>query len=209
MLIVGLPMVLFGLAGLFTGLMVLVLDAMEGRPVRIRSIFRPLRHPVRFIFLNGISLFALLVSLVPAVLLVVVILPLAALPASTAASVKGLHDLAAQFVSTDVLAWFPAFQPAENWGLILPLTFLVAALMTEACVLMLRSIYVPLIAAHRQIPLVDAYVESRNTVAQYGYARHLALIILMLATLSLLDWIIDSGSLYQISVILFSLWVSD
>ena len=94
------------------------------------------------------------------------------------------------------------FQPAENWGLILPLTFLVAALMTEACVLMLRSIYVPLIAAHRQIPLVDAYVESRNSVARYGYARHLALIILMLATLSLLDWIIASWSLYQISVIL-------
>ena len=202
MLIVGLPLVLFALVGLFTGLMVLVLDAMEGRPVRIRAIFRPLRHPVRFIFLNGLSLLAVTLFLTLAALLVVVILPPEVLLSPIASSVRSLHDLVSQFVSKDLLAWLPAYQTTENWSIILPLAFLVAALGTEAFVLVLRSIYVPLIAAHRKNPLIDAYVESRNTVTRYGYARHLALILMMLVTLSLLDFVIDSDSLYQISVVM-------
>lgn len=173
------PMTPFLLLASITGLVLLTLDAMDGQRVRIRSVFRPLRHPVRFTFLYSISLIALALWLMAGMLLFAGILPSDVLPDTLSKQADGVRRIVSRLVSEDVIGWLPAYGKApHNWGVILPAVALIAFLAIETGILWLRCFYLPIIAADKHTPLIDAYVESRNTVLRIGYARHIVLILL-------------------------------
>lgn len=172
------------IAGSLAGLSVVVLDAMEGRNIRIRSVFRPFRHPVRFVVLStclsvGVALWCVLILMV---------IPPGVLPRLLA----------------EVTSDLPAFQiTADNWGLTLPATFLILVLVIELTVLALRSYYVPVIVAHLGTPIVDAYIESRNTVRLHGYLKHAGLLSISVLIVVLPILILPAFPEGAVSVILF------
>ena len=182
-----------------------MLDAIAGDPVRIRDVIRPLRNPVRFVFLNSFLLFGVILWLGALFVFGVGILPASILPEPISSNAESIRQLVALRVSEDVLNWLPAYQSSpQNWAVI-SITFLIVVVQIGVMILGLRCFYLPLIAARKRIPLIDAYVESRNAVSRYGYAKHLGLILIVIAIISIPDLFGESVPLLIVSIMIIPL----
>jgi serine phosphatase RsbU (regulator of sigma subunit) len=167
------------IAATITGLTLMLLDAIESSPVRIRTVLRPFRHPVRFLVLSTASVVGYGLWFTILFFLFVAILPSSALPPPIVPEIELARSGIAKVLSPAVTKWLPAFQEAPHqWSVITPIVFLISVIEIEAGILALRCFYLPLIVIKRNIPIIDAYVESRNTVKRYGYIRHLLLLTL-------------------------------
>ena len=166
------------IVGTLTGLAMLSLDALEGNRVRIRAAFRPLRHPVRFVALSTGLCVGTVVWWAIVVLVGMATVPVDQLPEGASTLFQGIRDAIRGLVSDATTTPLPDFQPGpDNWGAVFPFVFLLLVILWEGVVLFLRSFYVPIIVSHLGISVVDAYVESRNTVIRHGYLRHAILLV--------------------------------
>jgi len=125
--------IVLGLTGLYvatlTGLTLLILDAIEGRQVRLRSVFRPFRHPIRFIFLSSFSVVGLALWLAALVIVIVGVVPTTVFPAYVNAELDVIRNLFAKLLSAEVVAWLPAYQaPPHNWRVIAPILVLIGVI---------------------------------------------------------------------------------
>ena len=202
--LLALPLSLFLFVVVKTGLLLILYNAISGNArVRVRDILSPLRNPIRFITLNGLAYLGVLLWGIVLAVLILGALPSDVSPVSDALHLDVAREGIAERVDSNVLRWFPAFQsPPHNWNAILPISGLMAFLVIDGGVLLLRCLYLPLIAAHKRIPIVDAYVESRNTVGKYGYTKHIILILIAFTLISLPEWAAGEDSLASLAIII-------
>lgn len=200
-LVVGLSLFPFFFVATLAGLTCATCDAVSGAPVRVRTVFRGFRHPIRFIFLNAVFLGAALVWALLLVVLFVFLLPESALPPGLHGPAAWARNALSNVLSDEITRWLPAYRQDPDWRTIGPALLFIGAIQLEFFLLGLRSLYVALIAARDDLPIVDAYVQSRNAVARYGYWRHLMIAALVVAFLAL-PGLVTGESLEIVAVLL-------
>ena len=156
----------------------MVLDAMKGRRVRVLSAFRAFRHPIRFAFLSSATVLGAGMSLLSLLFVSVAVLPFESIPPPFVPDIESARGILTQIISEKATARLPASQENPNRDLIGPVLVGVSILTLGALTIFLRCFYLPLVAAQQHLPLVEAYVECRNTIRRHGYARHLILMVM-------------------------------
>ncbi len=174
------------MAAFVTGILLMCLEGQDRGSVSLRTCWSPLTNrPLRFLFLSVWGAGGWLILAVLSVVFAFGILPTEVLPDPLARDIVPIKGFLREHLSGDIIRYLPGFQePSYDWSVILP-AIVLALLWCYALFFTLRCFYLPILVADRHLPVIDAYVESRNTVVRYGHVKHAAILVLALFVLSL------------------------
>ena len=184
-------------AAFFTGLLMMCIRGLDEKLVTFEAGWRPFTsHPFRFLFISlwlPIGRVAI-VTLTLGYLFFAI--PDGFLPNEISEQIAPFRTIARDRLSAPFVKFFPGFQTAPyNWSGAIPLTVGTFFLWTNALLFALRITYLPILVADRDLPVIDAYVESRNAVLRFGQGRHAIIGLLCFALLSLPSYTADDADL--------------
>ena len=176
-ILIGFLSLTFLLGSLFAGFLVMLLHAMEDRHSKLGVLFSPARHFFRFFFIPWFILIGSVGGLV-----------LLGLTIAAADSGDGFRVL--NFANpTPLIDALQRKMPLNDlnriltimkirWVIFVPVLAGLAYGAFQGLTLLVKCFYIFILAAHRDLPMLDAFVESRNAVKRYGFCKHLAIIAL-------------------------------